>query len=45
MDKYLEELCTKLSPEEAYSLRIERAAILEYQAGCTRKQAEQLAGL
>ena len=44
-DPVLEALCSNLSPEDADDLRQERAGILEHEAGLTRAEAEQRAGL
>lgn len=41
----LERLCAMADPEEAAYLREERAAILEHEAGMSRKEAECRAGL
>jgi len=41
----LETLCIGLPLKDAQELREERAAILEYQAGLSREDAEHLAGL
>ena len=44
-DPTLESLCLNLSLEDADDLRQERAGILEHEAGLTRAEAEQRAGL
>jgi len=44
-DPILETLCAGLQPEEIEALREERAAILEFEAGFGRRQAERKAGL
>ena len=44
-DEVLEALCAGLPPEDALALREERAAILEYEAGFTRDEANRRAGL
>jgi hypothetical protein len=44
-DSNLEALCAGLPPEDAQGLREERAAILEYEAGMSREEAEHRAGL
>lgn len=44
-DPTLETLCLGLQPEDAEMLREERAAILEFEAGLGRHQAEQKAGM
>lgn len=43
-DPTLEGLCAGLPPQDARALRQERAAILEYEAGFTRAEAERRAG-
>lgn len=45
LDPTLEALCSGLPPEDAQALREERAAILEYEAGLSREEAERRAGL
>ena len=44
-DPAMEALCTALPPADAWELREERAAILEFEAGFTRAEAERRAGL
>lgn len=44
-DPTLEPLCTGLPLEASQELREERAAILEYEAGFSREEAERLAGI
>lgn len=44
-DPTLEALCDGLPPEDALDLREERAAILEFEAGFSRTEAEVRAGL
>jgi hypothetical protein len=44
-DPALEALCAGLSQADALDLRTERAAILEYEAGLSRVEAETRAGL
>lgn len=44
-DPTLEAFCSGLPSEDAQMLREERAAILEYEAGFTREEAERRAGL
>jgi hypothetical protein len=44
-DPILETLCADLQPEDAEMLREERAAILEFEAGLERHQADRKAGL
>lgn len=44
-DPTLEALCAGLPQENAQALREERAAILEYEAGMSREEAEHRAGL
>lgn len=44
-DPALEALCAGLSPEDAQVLREERAAILEFEAGMSRADAERISGL
>ncbi len=43
-DPTLEALCAGLPPQDARALRQERAAILEYEAGFTRAEAERRPG-
>lgn len=44
-DPTLEALCAGLPPEDAQDLQEERAAILEYEAGLSRDEAECRAGI
>lgn len=44
-DAFLDALCSGLPDEEAQALREERAAILEYEAGIPRVDAERFAGI
>jgi len=44
-DSTLEALCAGLPPEDAQDLREERAAILEYETGLPRDEAERRAGI
>ena len=45
IDPTLELLCAGLPPRDALELREERAAILEFDGGFSREQAEQKTGL
>lgn len=44
-DATLEALCASASPTDASALRLERAAILEHEAGFSRDEAERRAGV
>ena len=44
-DEWLEALCAGLPEVDALDLRVERAAIFEFEAGMTRYDAERMAGL
>ncbi|WLT31125.1 hypothetical protein [Geothrix sp. PMB-07] len=44
-DEALEALCAAVDPEEAADIREERAAVLEFEGGLSRMEAELRAGL
>ena len=45
IDYALEALCSVLPPEDAEFLRVERAAIFEYEARLGRDEADRTAGI